>query len=237
MSQDNARTDQATGDRIPGDEPVVTDASVTLLRTGAVKTQDWGPRPFRTAAVKTPHDHPVRLTAFGFVGDEQGDVKHHGGPDKAVCCYPAEHYDAWRVEGLDLPDGAFFENLTLRGATEDKVYLGDVYRVGDAVVQVTQPRTPCATISKKWANKDLPKLMMKANRCGFYLRVIEEGEVSVGDRFEFVSRLPDAVSSAFVSRIMNVEHGDLAAMHELLDAPEFPERWRQQLRRRLGENV
>lgn len=218
------------------DEPQVTDASITLLRTGTVTTRDWGTRPFRTAAVKTPHAEPVRLTAVGFVGDEQGNLKHHGGTEKAVCCYPAEYYDQWRAEGMDLPDGAFFENLTIRGATDEKVFLGDTYRVGSAVVQVTQPRQPCTTISKKWSNKDLPKLMMSTNRCGYYLRVLEEGEVSAGDCFEFVSRVPGAVSSAFVSRIMNVERGDRAAMHELLNAPEFPERWRKQLRRRLGDS-
>lgn len=228
MSQDQATVD----------EPKVTDASITLLRTGEVKYHNWGSsRALRTAAVKTPHAGPVHLTATGFVGDEQGNLKHHGGTEKAVCCYPAEHYDAWRAEGLELPDGAFFENLTIRGATEDKVFLGDVYRVGSAVVQVTQPRQPCGTISKKWSNPDLPKLMMSTNRCGYYLRVLEVGDVQVGDRFEFVSRLPDAVSSAFVSRIMNVERGDLAAMRELLEAPEFPDRWRKQLRRRLGESV
>ncbi|GAA2114658.1 MOSC domain-containing protein [Kocuria atrinae] len=228
MSQDQATVD----------EPKVTDASITLLRTGEVKSRNWGSsRALRTAAVKTPHAGPVHLTATGFVGDEQGNLKHHGGTEKAVCCYPAEHYDAWRAEGLELPDGAFFENLTIRGATEDKVFLGDVYRVGSAVVQVTQPRQPCGTISKKWSNPDLPKLMMSTNRCGYYLRVLEVGDVQVGDRFEFVSRLSDAVSSAFVSRIMNVERGDLAAMRELLEAPEFPDRWRKQLRRRLGESV
>lgn len=221
----------------PTAEPHPTDAAITLLRTGTVETRDWGPRPFDTAALKTPRTGPVRLTTTGFVGDEQGDRKHHGGPEKAVCCYPAEHYESWRAEGLDLPDGAFFENLTLTGATEEKVYLGDVYRVGGAVVQVTQPRTPCATISKKWSVPELPKLTMSANRCGFYLRVLEEGDVTVGDRFEFVSRPPDAVSSAFVSRSMNVERGDLDAMRELIEAPEFPERWRKQLRRRLGEDV
>ena len=219
-------------------EPTVTSASITLLRTGEVKTQHWGSsRRFRTAAVKTPHTGPVRLTATGFTGDEQGNLKHHGGTEKAVCCYPAEHYDAWRAERLQLPDGAFFENLTIRGATEDRVFLGDVYRVGSAVVQVTQPRTPCATISKKWSDPDLPKLMMSTNRCGYYLRVLHEGDVAVGDRFELVSRPPDAVSCAFVSRVMNVERGNLAAMHELLEAPEFPERWRKQLLRRLGESA
>jgi MOSC domain-containing protein YiiM len=222
----------------PVSGPTVTDASIALLRTGEVQAQHWGSsRRLRTAAVKTPHAGPVRLTATGFAGDEQGNLKHHGGTEKAVCCYPAEHYDEWRAEGLDLPDGAFFENLTLRGATEDKVFLGDVYRVGSAVVQVTQPRTPCATISKKWPGRDLPKLMMSTNRCGYYLRVLEEGEVEVGDRFEFVSRPLDAVSCAFVSRIMNVERGNLAAMRELLDAPEFPDLWRKQLLRRLGKSA
>ena len=212
----------------------ITDAGVTMLWTGRVQAQPWGKRPLSTAAVKTAHHGASHLGFTGFVGDEQGDLKHHGGPDKAVCCYPQEFYDAWRDEGSELREGAFSENLTIRGATDEHLFLGDVFRVGGAVVQVTQPRQPCSTLAKRWGDKGLVKRMMEANRCGYYLRVLEEGEVSPGDAFELVSRMPGAVSVAQVSLVMNGQHREPGAARALLDAPEFPDRWRAQLERRLS---
>lgn len=208
-------------------------ARVEFLWTGRVQTQPWGKRPLETAAVKETRDGPVRLTTLGFVGDEQGDLTHHGGPDKAVCCYPQEYYDAWRDEGSDLREGAFSENLTVLGATDEHVFLGDVYTVGSAVVQVTQPRQPCSTLAKRWGDKGLVKRMMEANRCGYYLRVLEEGEIRAGDAFEFVSRMPGAVSVAQVSLVMNGQRTEPDAVRALMAAPEFPERWRAQLQPRL----
>lgn len=216
-------------------QPTVTDAHVLTLRTGEVRRQHWGGRDIDTAIEKTEHRDRVFLSGSGFIGDEQGDLAHHGGPEKAVCCYPAEHYDAWRGEGRDLGPGAFGENLTLRGATEDRVHLGDVFQVGTALVQVTQPRTPCNTLSRRWTDAELPRDMERLGRTGFYLRVRREGHVRAGDAFEFVSRPSGAVSVADVVRVMAASVTDRDALRALTRAPEFPERWRRQILRRLGE--
>ena len=215
-------------------EPRVSDATVVLLRTGAAVVRYWGTRPLTTGAQKTPREGAVELTATGFRGDEQGDLKHHGGTEKAVCCYPEEHYESWRAGGFELPVGAFFENLTIAGATEDTVFLGDVFEIGTALVQVTQPRRPCTTVSRRWRDPALPALIQDTGRCGYYLRVLREGRVSAGDPVRFVRRPAGAVSVAEVNRVMNVDRDDAAGMRRLLAAPELPEKWRKQLRRRLG---
>ncbi|RKQ36803.1 MOSC domain-containing protein [Kocuria tytonis] len=218
-------------------QQTVTDAEVTALHTGAVRHHEWDGRDIETAAEKEPRTGRVFLSGTGFIGDEQGDRKHHGGPDKAVCCYAAENYDAWRREGRDLDAGAFSENLTLRGATEERVCLGDVFQVGTAVVQVTQPRTPCNTISRRWSDWDLPREMEQTARTGFYLRVLREGHVGAGDAFEFVSRPSGAVSVSDVVRIMAAGVADRDALRGLTRAPEFPEQWRRKIMRRLGEDT
>ena len=217
--------------------PTVTDATVTALHTGAVRRQQWDGREFETGAEKTARGGRVFLSGTGFIGDEQGDLKNHGGADKAVCCYSAENYEAWRREGRDLTAGAFSENLTLRGATEDLVCLGDVFQVGTALVQVTQPRTPCSTISRRWSDWDLPREMERTARTGFYLRVLREGHVAAGDAFEFVSRPSGAVAVSDVVRIMDAGVADRDAYRALTRAPEFPEQWRRQILRRLGEDT
>ncbi|MDO4918829.1 MOSC domain-containing protein [Kocuria sp.] len=218
-------------------QPTVTDAAVTDLHTGAVRRHTWGGREISTGAEKEPRTDRVFLSGTGFIGDEQGDLKHHGGPDKAVCCYPLENYHAWQREGRDLHPGAFSENLTLRGATEERVCLGDVFQVGTAVVQVTQPRTPCTTISRRWADGNLPRDMESSARTGFYLRVLREGHVGAGDAVEFVSRPSGAVAVSDVVRIMAAGVADPDAYRGLTRAPEFPERWRRQILRRLGEDT
>ena len=118
-------------------------------------------------------------------GNAQADLKNHGGPDKAVCCYSAEHYPDWRnTLGLSEDEfgyGAFGENFTLSGFTEDAVCLGDIYTVGTAKVQVSQPRMPCWKVGRRWERPDLPGEMTATGRTGFYLRVLEEGEVGAGD--------------------------------------------------------
>ena len=88
-------------------QPTVTDAAVTALHTGEVRRHRWDGRELETAAEKSPCAGKVFLSGTGFIGDEQGDLKNHGGPDKAVCCYAAENYEAWRAEGRDLGPGAF----------------------------------------------------------------------------------------------------------------------------------
>ncbi len=110
-------------------------------------TQKWSDREISTGAAKAPHAGRVIATENGLDGDAQGNLKVHGGPNKAMCCYPFEFMAQWAADGFDLPEGTFFENLTLEGLPDQVVYLGDIFELNDLTVQVTQPRRPCATVS------------------------------------------------------------------------------------------
>jgi len=135
----------------------------------------------------------LRLTANGFEGDEQGDRRHHGGPDKAVHHYPEEHYTAWR---LDLPEvqaeqfriGAFGENLVTVGLTEANVCVGDVFRLGDALIQVSQARQPCWKLNLRFGILDMSRRVQDSSRTGWYYRVLETGEVAPGAALNMVER-------------------------------------------------
>lgn len=121
---------------------------------------------------------PVWLGKTNLVGDGQADLKLHGGPDKAVLAYVAEHYSFWRKElRLDLQYGAFGENFTISGLTENEVCIGDVYAVGEAVVQVSQPRQPCSKLARRWKMDDLVQRVHTSGRTGWYFRVLKEGYV------------------------------------------------------------
>ncbi len=204
------------------------------VRVGHAVIREWGGRTFRTAAAKSLVEGPVHLGQLGFDGDEQGNRTVHGGPDKAALLYPAAHYPLWRAEGYDIPEGGFFENLTVDGLTEHDVHLGDRWRLGTAIVQVTQPRRPCRTIADRWARKELPLEVQATGRTGFYIRVLEEGLVAAGDDLVLLERHRTSVSAAETGRIMNVDRDDIDGIHRLLDSPELPESWRDKLRRRLA---
>ncbi len=223
---------QPAGGPQPGVSPQLT-GTVERVRTGAVTVQHWSGREISTGARKTPHPGPVVLGALGLRGDAQGNTKVHGGPDKAVCCYPAEHYPRWAADGIAIGEDGFFENLTVSGLPEDAVHLGDVFALGTARVQVTQPRRPCTTVSARWGDRELPRLMQSTGRCGYYLRVLAPGRVGPGDTMVLEERLPDSVSVAEVNRVMNVHRTDREGIEGLLASPELPEKWRTQLTRRL----
>jgi len=140
-----------------------------------------------TGIFKEPVEGRVNLNAHNLEGDGQADLLVHGGIHKAVYVYPIENYDYWKRElgRTDFPFGQFGENFTVEGMLEDEVHIGDVFRVGEgAVVEVTQPRVPCYKLAIKMESPQFPKMFLASCRVGFYLRVIEEGEVGAGDVFE-----------------------------------------------------
>lgn len=146
-------------------------------------------RAWESAIRKGPVPGRVALSRTNLDGDQQADLRHHGGPDKAVCCYSAEHYPPWRAAlSLDLPYGAFGENFTTEGLTEDRVCIGDTFAVGDVVVQISQPRQPCSNISRRWERPDLPRRMEESGWTGFYLRVLQTGAVGEGDPLTLAER-------------------------------------------------
>jgi MOSC domain-containing protein YiiM len=147
-------------------------------------------RPWRSAIFKTPVAGAVWLGRTHLTGDGQADLVHHGGPHRAVLAYGLSHYEAWRAE-LGLPDlapGAFGENFAVAGLTEGVVCLGDVWAVGEARLQVSEPRRPCATLAKRLRRTDIVGRVQATGRTGWYMRVLQEGLVAAGDAVSLLER-------------------------------------------------
>jgi MOSC domain-containing protein YiiM len=152
------------------------------------RTVRYGGRDVRTGIYKEPANGRVRLRALGLEGDFQADPSVHGGPEKAAYVYPSEHYPYFRelLKRPDLSPGFFGENFTTEGLVEDGVRSGDVFRVGTAVVQVTSPRTPCFKLAARAGSPAFVGQFLNSRRLGFYLSVLEEGDVAAGDPIRVV---------------------------------------------------
>lgn len=146
---------------------------------GAADSADPMDPLWTSGIVKEPVVGPVAVGALNLAGDGQADLVHHGGPDKAVLAYSEDHYNAWRSELSieELPNGAFGENLTVRGLAEQDVCIGDVWRANNVLFQVSQPRQPCWKLGRRWRRADLPKRVLQTGRSGWYLRVLQEGTI------------------------------------------------------------
>ncbi len=190
--------------------------------------------PWTSGIYKSPVEGRVRLASENLAGDGQADLKVHGGPDKAVCVYSVHHYPAWREElGVaESGPGWFGENFSVEGQTETQVAIGDTFKIGTAVVQISQPRAPCWKLGRRWNRLDMPKLVVHSGRTGWYLRVIETGHIESGDVLIVVDRpyphlTIDAVNAAAYSR-GGATHMDAA--RELANCPALAEAWREEFR-------
>lgn len=165
-------------------------------------------------------------------GDAQADRRYHGGPDMAVLAYAADHYASWRAELCwpELPPGGFGENLSVSGTNEDLVCVGDVWRVGTALLEVASPRNPCVKISAFWRRPDLLDRVRRTGRIGWYLRVLEEGEVAAGMDVALVARPHPAWSVARAQDVMTRRREDPEAARDLAGIAALSERWKARLR-------
>lgn len=186
----------------------------------------------RTGIFKQPVEGQVSVGKLNLAGDQQADLTVHGGENKAVYAYPAEHYDYWRAQ---LPDaelswGNFGENLTLTGLREDGLFIGDRLRIGSAVLEVTQPRMPCYKLGIRFQRDDMVKRFLASRRSGFYLRVLEEGTLSAGIPVELLARDPQQVSVTDIVKLY-VDHGrDAQLLDRALRVAALPESWKSWLR-------
>jgi MOSC domain-containing protein YiiM len=207
-------------------------ATLVSLNIGRATTRDDG-RPYRSAIWKQPVLLPLALGLEGLAGDQQGNRRVHGGPDKAVCVYPAEHAAWWR-DTLPAPDwgpGAVGENFTVAGQNETTVCLGDVFDVGTARVQVSQPRSPCRTLARRWRRPDLPKRVVATGFSGWYLRVLRPGQVAEGDTLTLIERPQPRWT---IARVNGVTYGLDPAWGDddrraLAAVPELAAAWRDGL--------
>lgn len=172
---------------------------------------------------------------LGLAGDEQADLVHHGGPDKAVHAYSYDRFAYWEQElGIAINPSAFGENLTVEGLTEADVQIGDIYRVGEALVQVCQPRVPCNKVNLKFGRTDVLPRIIETGYSGYYLRVLEEGTVQAGDAFTLVERNPAAPSVLFCNQVRYHQPENREAMLRLVETPAFAEAWIAGIRKRLA---
>ncbi len=184
-----------------------------------------------TGIFKEPIADRVMVRRLNIEGDRQIDLRYHGGEHKAVYAYPHEHYALWAAElgRDDLAPGQFGENLTTEGLLEDAVHIGDRFRIGGAVLEVTQPRVPCFKLGIKMGDAAFPKRFLQSMRSGFYLRVIEEGEIGAGDAVERIEVGPEAISVRALYHLRFRDPQNKPELQRALSIPALSKEWRREL--------
>ncbi|WP_028713870.1 MULTISPECIES: MOSC domain-containing protein [unclassified Paracoccus (in: a-proteobacteria)] len=210
---------------------------------------------------KRPADRPLALGPEGFEGDEQADRRVHGGPEKAVHHYPFDHYAAWRVElgrprlaetpgvshprppveylengeigGLLEAPGAFGENISTRGLIEADVAVGDIFRLGSALVQVSQGRQPCWKLNRRFGVEDMARRVQQSGRTGWYYRVLQPGIVAPGDRLERIDRVAPDWTLRRLWHALYVDRLNLDELQGIAALEVLAEGWRRYAVRRL----
>jgi MOSC domain-containing protein YiiM len=198
---------------------------------GAVDAHD---QPWTTGFFKTPVEGPIFVGATNLVGDGQADRDNHGGIDKAVLAYSADHYPKWREELCisDMPNGAFGENLTIAGLSEESVCIGDIFRMGRVTFEASQPRQPCWKLARRWRMHALTALVVRNGRSGWYLRVLEEGWIEAHMPVVLIERPNPVWSIARANEILNHRKNDLPLTLELARVPRLADSWVQELQER-----
>jgi MOSC domain-containing protein YiiM len=197
-----------------------------------------GVEPWTSGIYKRPVQGRIHLSLDNLAGDGQADLTVHGGLDKAVCVYSADHYPFWRDElGVrECGPGWFGENFSVEGLTESQVAVGDTFRVGTAIVQVSQPRAPCWKLGRRWQRPDMPKLVVQSGRTGWYLRVLEAGDVERGDALMLVERPFPHLTIDAANGVRHSRGGSLniEAARDLANCPALAEAWRGGFRNLVG---
>ncbi len=190
-----------------------------------------------TGIFKEPVTDRVMLRTLNLEGDGQADLVGHGGIHKAVYVYSREHYGHWMRElnRNDFTDGQFGENFTVEGMLEDEIHIGDVFSVGGAKVEVTQPRAPCFKLGIRMGMPSFLKLFLTSGRVGFYLRVLEEGEVGAGDVLERVAIDPERMTVREINNLLYFDQGNVEGGKKALRIQALSPGWRESFADRLAK--
>jgi MOSC domain-containing protein YiiM len=216
------------------------DARTRLLQVLTARVEPLGRRRELTGIYKRRRSGPVTIGISGIAGDMQGDVKHHGGPEKAIHHYAFDHYARWKAElagrsacTFDAP-GAFGENFSTLGVNEADVNVGDTYGVGTAVIQVSQARQPCWRLNVRFALEDMALRVQTSGRTGWYYRVLEPGAASEGDGLELLDRPNVDWPLSRLLHYLYVDRLNGEALREIAALPFLSESWRTLAMQRLN---
>lgn len=203
------------------------------VNTGFPREVTWKGKIVRTGIFKEPISERVMVRFLNLDGDGQADLSVHGGLDKAVYVYPFEHYDYWRGElpNTELPLGIFGENFTTTGLREEEVNIGDCFEIGTVKLMVTQPRLPCYKLGIRFGRPDMVKQFLASRRTGFYFRVLQEGEVGVGDTLKLVSRDNNNITVADITQLYVGEQDNEELLRRVTQLEALPQSWRNYFQR------
>jgi len=210
---------------------------IVSLNVGKPRTVHYVNRDVTTGIFKSPVQGPLLLRRLNLDGDHQVDLENHGGRNKAVYAYPSEHYEFWRKEfpDMDLPWSMFGENLTTEGLREEDACIGDHYRIGEAVVAVTQPRIPCYKLRIRFGRPDIVKRFLASRRSGIYFSVKEEGLANTGDTIERIHENELRISIADVNRVYVHARENTELLREIVRAEILPRGLHDHLAEKLAE--
>jgi MOSC domain-containing protein YiiM len=205
---------------------------VRRVQIGQVRTHiDEQGKPWDTAIYKESVEAPIEVKTLGLVGDERTGYD----PDRALCLVSTDHYKFWKAYfGRHFALGIFGENLTVRGAVDHEVCIGDIYQIGSVIMQVTQPRMPCYKQAKKIGEPKFVKLIESTHRRGFLVRILQEGVLTVNDRIHLLERLHPKANLVYVNRIA-FEGSSPADIEWLASMDELAHDWRKNMRELLEE--
>lgn len=208
---------------------------IVSVNVGTPRVFHWKGLEFESAIIKKPVSGRVMLRKANLDGDRQADLSVHGGLNKAVYSYPCEHYPYWtnRLHKHDLSWGAFGENLTTEGMLETEVSVGDRYRVGSAVVMARTPRTPCYKLAARYDREQILEEFFDSGLSGFYLSVVEEGEIGAGDQFEFLGGEANSITISDVNNLYSGRSSDIDLLRRAVQSQALPESWRYRFQARL----
>ncbi len=181
-----------------------------------------------TGIYKNPTQSPLMLRTLNLDGDKQADLEAHGGIYKAVYVYSIENYNYWKqkLNRDDFNYGQFGENFTVEGMTDNVIYVGDRFQVGDAIVEVTQPRVPCYKLAFKMNRPDFVKLFLRSGRTGFYLKVIQESEVNIADTFNKINNGPEQMTVQEINHLLYFDKKNIQMARKALKIPALSPGWK-----------
>src|SRR6476661_1866335 len=207
------------------------------VNVGLPRDVTWNGKIVRTGIWKSPVDGRRMVRKLNIVGDGQGDLAGHGGEQRAVFVYQMESYHYWeRFLGRnDFVYGQFGENFTVEGLADDEVCIGDRYRIGDAIFEVSQPRVTCYRVGIRMAEPAMPSLLVAHHRPGFYLRVLEEGSVQAGEPIVKVADGPERLTVAQVDGLLYLPNKSRTLLERAMRVPALSEGWKGSFRELLAK--
>ncbi len=204
-------------------------SKIISINVGAPRTFEFRGRTVSTAIFKFPVEGPVRVEGVNLIGDDQADRRVHGGIDKAVYAYASEDYEWWSGQlGRALPPGMFGDNLTTEGIDVGRAVVGQHWRIGHVVLEVSEPRVPCYKLGIRMEDPGFPAVFSAADRPGSYLRIVEEGWLAAGDRIEIGTPPEHGLTVADIARIYHRDHQEAG---RFVEAAQLSDRWKRWARR------